>query len=80
MVARGFIQAYNIDYTETFSLVIHLQFVCMLLSLTVNQAWSLHQLDIFNVFLYTDLEEYVFIEKPFGIFAQGESFKMCFLL
>ena len=42
LVARGFTQAYDIDYTETFSLVICLSSIRVLLSLAVNQAWSLH--------------------------------------
>ena len=37
-LARGFTQLYDIDYTETFSLVVRLNSVCMLLSLAVHQA------------------------------------------
>ena len=42
LVARGFTQAYGIDYTETFLPVVRLNSVRVLLSLAVNQAWSLH--------------------------------------
>ena len=38
LVACGFTQAYGIDYIETFSPVVRLNFVCVLLSLAVNQA------------------------------------------
>ena len=69
LVARGFTQVYGIDYTETFSPVVRLNSVRVLLSLAVNQAWSLHQLDISNAFLYGDLEEYVFMEQPLGYVA-----------
>ena len=79
LVARGFTQAYGIDYTETFSPVVRLNSLRVLLSLAVNQAWSLHQLDVSNVFLYGDLEEQVFMEQPPGYVAQGESSKVCFL-
>ena len=51
LVARGFTQVYDIDYIETFSYVVRLPSVRVLLSLAVNQAWSLHQLDVFNTFL-----------------------------
>ena len=64
LVARGFTQAYGIDYTETFLPVVRLNSVRMLLSLAVNEAWSLHQLDVSNAFLYGDLEEQVFMEQP----------------
>ena len=79
LVARGFTKVYDIDYTETFSHVVCLPFVRVLLSLAINQAWSLHQLDVSNAFLYGDLEEQVFIEQPPGYVTQGKSSKVCFL-
>ena len=42
LVACGFTQAYDIDYTETFSPIVRLNSVRVLLSLAVNQAWSLY--------------------------------------
>ena len=69
LVAREFTQAYDIDYTETFSPVVRLNSVRVLLSLAINQAWSLHQLDVSNAFLYGDLEEQVFMEQPPGYVA-----------
>ena len=79
LVARGFTKAYKIDYTETFSPVICLNFVRVLLFLAINQAWSLHQLDVSNAFLYDDLEKKVFIERPLGYVNQGESSEVCFM-
>ena len=79
LVAHGFTQVYDIDYIETFLSVVRLNSVRMLLSLAVNQAWSLHQLDVSNAFLYGDLEEQVFMEQPPGYVAKGESSKVCFL-
>ena len=42
LVALGFTQAYGINYTKTFSPVARLNSVRVLLSLAINQAWSLH--------------------------------------
>ena len=78
LVARGFIQAYGIDYTKTFSPVVRLNSVCMLLSLAVNQAWSFHQLDVSNAFLNGDLEEQVFIEQPPGYVTRGSYLNCAF--
>ena len=79
LVAGGFTQAYGIDYTETFSLVICINSVHVLLSLAINQAWSLHQLDVSNAFLYGDLKEQEFMEQTPRYVAQGELSKVCFL-
>lgn len=53
---------YQINYMETFSPIVYLNSIHMLLSLVVNQSWSLHQLYIYNIFLYGDLDEQVFMK------------------
>ena len=55
LVARGFSQTYGVDYKETFSPVVRLNSVRILLSLAVNQGWSLHQLDVSNAFFMVNL-------------------------
>ena len=70
---------YGIEHTETFSYVIHCHSFLELLSLVLNQAWSLHQLDVSNAFLYGDLEEQVFMEQPPRYVAHGKSFQVCYM-
>ena len=79
LVAHGLTLAYGIDYAETFSPIVHLHFVHVLLSLTINQAWLLYQLYVSNAFLFCDLEEQVFVEQALEYVAQGVSSKVCFL-
>ena len=79
LVARRFTQTYDIDYIESFSPIVHLNSICVLLSLVVNQAWFLYQFDISNAFLYGDLEKQVFMKQPLGFVAQGESSKVSYL-
>ena len=73
LVARRFTQSHDIDYTETFSPVVRMNSISILLSLVVNLNWSLHQLDVSNAFFYGDLTEQVFMEQPPGYVAQGET-------
>ena len=69
LVARGFSQAYGLDYHETFSPVARLSSIRVILSIALDQSWSLHQLDVSNAFLYGDLDEQVFMEQPPGYVA-----------
>ena len=80
LVAKGFTQSYGIDYQETFTPVDKLNTIQVLLSLIANFNWSLHQLDIKNVFLNGDLEEEVYIEVPHGIESSHIKSKVCKLL
>ena len=79
LVARGFSQAYGLDYHETFLLVGRLSSIRVLFSIALDQSWPLHQLDVSNAFLYGDLDEQVFMEQPPGYVAQGESSEVCLL-
>lgn len=64
LIAKGFIQTYVIDYTETFALVAKLNIVIVLLSFATNLDCPIDQLDIKNVFFNGELEEKVFTTMP----------------
>ena len=75
LVARDFTQIYSVDYAKTFSPVARLNSIWVLLSLAINQSWSLHQLDVKNAFLYGDLSEQVYTEQPLGFVTQSVYFE-----
>ena len=52
LVVRGYLQQYGLDYEETFSPVLKLAIVRLILALVVNQNWELRQLDVSNTFLH----------------------------
>ena len=56
LVAQGFSQKFEIDYKETFALVAKMTTVRVLLSVVVNQGWSLYQIDVKNTFLHGEVE------------------------
>lgn len=76
LVAKGYTQTYGIDYQETFAPVAKLNTVGVILSLTSNLDWPLHQLDIKNAFLNGDLEE-VYMEIPPGLENKANANKVC---
>jgi hypothetical protein len=56
-VAKDFKQIYDINYEDTFSLVVKATTIKITISFVVSSGWSLYQLDVQNVVLHGNLEE-----------------------
>ena len=79
LVAKGYAQTYGVDYSDTFSPVAKMTSLRLFISLAATYNRDLHQLDIKNVFLHSDLQEEVHMEQPPGFVAQGEIRRVCHL-
>jgi hypothetical protein len=55
LVAKGYAQTYGIHYEETYSLVAKMTTIRTIIAMVVVKGWSLHQMDVNNVFLHGDL-------------------------
>jgi Reverse transcriptase (RNA-dependent DNA polymerase) len=77
LVAKVYSQTYDIDYDKTFALVTKMSTVRTLISMIVNGAWQLHQLDVKNVFLHGDLLKEVYIDIPSGFDTNQTVGKVC---
>jgi hypothetical protein len=66
LVAKGYAQIYGIHYEETYSLVAKMTIVRTIIAMAASKGWSLHQMDVKNVFLHGVLQEEVYMEQPPG--------------
>lgn len=75
--AKGFLQAYDSSYVDTFLPVIKITSLRILISLATTKRWQLHQLIIKNIFLDSTVKEEVYIEQLVGFVIQGEYTRVC---
>jgi hypothetical protein len=64
LVTKGYAQTYGIDYEETYSLVAKMTIVKAIIAMAIAKGWSLHQMDVKNVFFHGDLHEEMYMEQP----------------
>jgi hypothetical protein len=77
LVVKGYAQTYGIDYEETYSPVAKMTTVRTIIAMAAAKGWSLHQMDVNNVFLHGDLQEEVYMEQPLGYVDQTNPNLVC---
>lgn len=65
-LCKGFTQQLVIDYVGSFSPVVKITTIKLVLGVVAASGWHLHQLDINNAFLHWDLVEEVYMYPPPG--------------
>ncbi|KAJ9564861.1 hypothetical protein OSB04_000827 [Centaurea solstitialis] len=66
LVAQGFSQQPDLDFDDTFSPVVKLATIRVVLSISISRNWPIHQLDVKNAFLHGDLTKTVYMRQPPG--------------
>ena len=64
LVAKRYSQVYELTYVDTFSSVVKMTSVWILVPLAATYQWPLHQSDIKNSLLNCILDEEVYIKQP----------------
>lgn len=66
LVVRGYEQRHGIDYEETFSPVINISSIRIILAIAANKEYHITKLDIKTAFLYGELSEEIYMQIPEG--------------
>ncbi|GKE13889.1 ribonuclease H-like domain-containing protein [Tanacetum coccineum] len=80
LVANGSSQQLGVDFDETFSPIIKPVTIRMVHSLVVSRKWPIHQLDVKNAFLNSDLSETVYMHQPPGFIDVRHGSQLTYLL
>ena len=78
-MARGYTRVEGVYYEETFSPVVRLSSVCLLLALVAHLDLELFQMDVKTVFLIGNLEEEIYMDQPIDFVSKGQEDKVCHL-
>ena len=66
----------GIDYNEVFAPVARLETIRLIISLTAQNKWKIHQMDVKSAFLNGVLEEEIYIKQALGYEVKGHEDKV----
>ena len=76
LVTKSFTKKHNIDYFDTFALVIRISSISVFLALTFVHKLVIHQMDVKTTFLNGELEEEIYMTQSEGCVVLGQKEKV----
>ncbi len=62
LVVKRFIQHQDIDFSETFSLVVKMTSLKALISLAITHSFYIHQMDVSIICLHDNIKEEIYLD------------------
>ena len=80
LVIKGYRQTEGLDYFDTYSHVMRINSIKMVLVIAALKNLEIHQMDVKIAFLNRELDEEIYMEQPKGFSALGQEKKVCKLV
>ena len=77
VVTKGFRQIQGVDYEETFSPVVMIKSIPILLAIAVYHDYEIWQMDVKTAFLDGNIEEELYMMQPEGFIDPRNAGKVC---
>ena len=78
-MTKGFTQIKDVDYGDTFSLVLRIASIDLLLPLVAYLDLELFQMDVNTTFLNSNLEKKIYVVQSIWFISKGQEDKVCYL-
>ena len=72
LVAKGSTQENGINYEDTFSLVVRITSVLLILAIVAHMDLELYQMDVKTAFLNGELDEEIYMDQPLCFESKGQ--------
>ena len=80
LVAKGYKQKEGLDYFDTYSPVMRIISIHMLIAIAALHNLEIHQMDVKTTFLNGDLNDEIYMDQPEGFISLGQEKKVCRLV